>query len=100
VTETHGFDSVPLLVRPGAVIAIGGRTDRPDYDWADGVTLRLHEVAPGGTVVRAGASTFTVTRDGDAIRVERDGAALPWRVEIVGGASGDVAAETSLWTAG
>ena len=100
VTETHGFDSVPLLVRPGAVIAIGARTDRPDYDWADGVTLRLHEVAAGDTVVRVGAGTFTVTRDGDAIRVHRDGAALPWRVEIVGGASGDVAADTSLWTAG
>jgi alpha-D-xyloside xylohydrolase len=100
VTETHGFDSVPLLVRPGAVIPIGNRTDKPDYHWADGVTLRLHDPAPGDTVVRVGDSTFTVTRDGDGIRVERDGAALPWRVEIVGGASGDVAAETPVWTAG
>ena len=40
VRETHGFDSLPLLVRPGAVIPVGGGDDRPDYDWADGVELR------------------------------------------------------------
>jgi alpha-D-xyloside xylohydrolase len=100
VTETHGFDSVPLLVRPGAVIPIGGRSDRPDYDYRDGVTLRLHEPAEGvTTVVVAGPAdtVFTVARDGDAIRVERSGAALPWRVEIVGGVSADLAAEDSVW---
>lgn len=40
VTETHGFDSLPVLVREGAVIAVGAVDDRPDYDWADGVELR------------------------------------------------------------
>ncbi|MFD0523681.1 alpha-xylosidase [Paractinoplanes durhamensis] len=97
VTETHGFDSAPLLVRPGAVLAIGNRTDRPDYDHADGVTLRLYEPAEGSTTVYVGTSTFTVTRDGTAIRVERDGPALPWRVEVVGGASGDLAAGDAVW---
>src|SRR3954470_19152127 len=43
VTETHGFDSAPILVRPGAVLPIGNRTDRPDYDYRDGITLRLYE---------------------------------------------------------
>jgi alpha-D-xyloside xylohydrolase len=92
VRETHGFGSVPLLVRPGAVIPIGNRTDRPDYPYAEGVTLRVHEPAEGATVVRAGDATFTVTRDGATIRVDRDGAALPWRVEIAGGPSADLAA--------
>ena len=45
VRERHGFDSLPLLVRPGAVIPIGARDDRPDYDYADGVTLTAY--APG-----------------------------------------------------
>ncbi|WP_433290552.1 alpha-xylosidase [Actinoplanes sp. CA-030573] len=98
VTETHGFDSVPLLVRPGAVLPIGSRTDRPDYDHRDGVTLRLYEPAEGETTVVVGDSTFTVTRNGTAVRAFRDGAALPWRVEIVGGASADLAAAESLWT--
>ncbi|GIM95907.1 alpha-xylosidase [Paractinoplanes toevensis] len=97
VTETHGFDSVPLLVRPGAVLAIGNRTDRPDYDHADGVTLRLFDPAEGSTTVPVGNSTFTVTRDGPAIRVDRDGPALPWRVEVAGGPSADLGAGEASW---
>jgi alpha-D-xyloside xylohydrolase len=97
VTETHGFDSAPLLVRPGAVLPIGNRTDRPDYDHADGVTLRLYEPAEGTTTVYVGASTFTVTRDGTAIRIDRDGPALPWRVELVGGPSADLGAGDTAW---
>ncbi|GID33299.1 alpha-xylosidase [Paractinoplanes brasiliensis] len=98
--ETHGFDSVPLLVRPGAVLPIGNRTDRPDYDYADGVTLRLFDPAEGATTVRVGESVFTVTRDGTAVRVDRDGPELPWRVEIVGGGSADLAAGEATWVAG
>ena len=52
--ETHGFDSLPLYVRPGAVIPWGARSDRPDYDYLDGLTLR---VFPGGS----GARDVTVT---------------------------------------
>jgi alpha-D-xyloside xylohydrolase len=92
MTETHGFDSVPLLVRPGAVIPLGNRTDRPDYDHRDGVTLLIHGPVEE-TVVRVGDSTFTVTPG----RVERDGAELPWRVEIVGGGSADLAADEAVW---
>ena len=52
--ETHGFDSLPLYVRPGTVLPWGARTDRPDYDYLDGLALR---VFPGGT----GERTITVT---------------------------------------
>ncbi|WP_341716656.1 alpha-xylosidase [Micromonospora sp. FIMYZ51] len=47
VTEKHGFDSLPVLARPGSVIPFGSVTDRPDYPWADGVRLRLFAPAPG-----------------------------------------------------
>ncbi|MGH2900381.1 MAG: alpha-xylosidase, partial [Solirubrobacteraceae bacterium] len=43
IRERHGFDTVPLLVRPGAILALGAHDDRPDYDYADGVTLRIFE---------------------------------------------------------
>jgi alpha-D-xyloside xylohydrolase len=49
VTETHGFDSLPVLVREGAVIAVGAVDDRPDYDWADGVELRWFAPSEGQT---------------------------------------------------
>ncbi|ALX66488.1 alpha-xylosidase [Microbacterium sp. XT11] len=52
--ETHGFDSLPLYARPGAVIPWGARSDRPDYDYHDGLRLR---VFPGG----AGMASVTVT---------------------------------------
>ena len=46
-TEQHGFDSLPLLARPGAVIPWGAVHDRPDYDWADGVELTTYGFEPG-----------------------------------------------------
>lgn len=52
--ETHGYTSLPLYVRPGAVLPWGAREDRPDYDYHDGLTLR---VFLGG----AGRRSITVT---------------------------------------
>jgi alpha-D-xyloside xylohydrolase len=49
VRETHGFDSLPLYARAGAVIPWGARSDRPDYDYLDGLTIR---VFPGGEGTR------------------------------------------------
>lgn len=102
VRETHDFFSVPLLVRPGAVIPVGARQDRPDYDYRDGVTLRLFSPAEGRTAVvvpgPAGADTvFTVVREGAEIRVGRSGEALPWRVQL-GTAITDLAADQDSCT--
>ncbi|GGD74421.1 alpha-xylosidase [Microbacterium murale] len=52
--ETHGYTSLPLYVRPGAVLPWGAREDRPDYDYHDGLTLRVFR---GG----AGQRSITVT---------------------------------------
>jgi alpha-D-xyloside xylohydrolase len=41
-TERHELNSLPLYVREGAVLPIGSRSDRPDYDYLDGLTLRLY----------------------------------------------------------
>lgn len=40
-TENHGFASMPIYVRPGGVVPWGARSDRPDYDYLDGLTLRV-----------------------------------------------------------
>jgi alpha-D-xyloside xylohydrolase len=77
--ETHGYDTLPLLVRPGAVVPVGSHDDRPDYDYLDGLTLLTNR--PGtGVAVRvpdlfgATAATFTVAEGG---RV--DGPGTGWR---------------------
>ena len=91
IAERHALDSLPLLVRPGTVLPVGARTDRPDYDYADGVRLDLYEVADGArTVVEipalggAVAATFTVTRTGARVLIAAVGAVGPWSVRVVG----------------
>ncbi|QHC57998.1 alpha-xylosidase [Rathayibacter sp. VKM Ac-2760] len=74
--EVHGFDSLPLYVREGAVIPVGARSDVAEYDYVDGLELRVFPGADGETVVRvpahdSGAETvFTVTRSGDDVSVD------------------------------
>ncbi|MEV5891199.1 alpha-xylosidase [Nonomuraea fuscirosea] len=91
-TERHGFDSLPLLVRPGAVIATGARDDRPGYDYADGVTLTAYEPA-GGEVITVTvpapdgrpAAVFEVSRAGSRLRARRiEGAPAPWNLRHAG----------------
>jgi alpha-D-xyloside xylohydrolase len=95
VREKHSVLSVPLLVRPGAVIPEGAVVDRPDYDYADGVTLRAYEIAagarvttvvpaPGGDRVSDGAATFVTTRENNVIRVVATGTSPTWRFMLVG----------------
>ncbi|MFJ9421661.1 alpha-xylosidase [Streptomyces sp. NPDC101249] len=79
--ERHGFDSVPLLVRPGAVIPVGAVDDRPDYDHADDVTLRAYRLARGAQVtVAVGDVVYTVAREGDTLRASCADPAAPWRL--------------------
>lgn len=93
--EVVPFDRVPVLVRPGTVLPLGDRHDRPDYRYADGVTLALYQFPDGATrevslpaLDGTEDARFTVSRTGDTVTVHRvAGAALPWNVDIVGGAS-------------
>jgi hypothetical protein len=51
---------------------VGGVDDRPDYDYADGVTLRLYQIPDGArvtTVLSPGGPAFVTTRAGNMIRV-------------------------------
>jgi alpha-D-xyloside xylohydrolase len=96
VSEEHGFDSLPLLARPGSVLALGATEDRPDYDYADGVTLRVHRPADGAEVTTtvpdlsgATAATFRTTRQGDVVTVSTD-ATGDWRLLLVGERAAEV----------
>lgn len=82
VHEVHDFHSLPLYVREDCVVPVGAVNDRPEYDWADGVELRLFHIAEGHRellIVPAadsdtGASdvTFDVVRADDRITVTSD----------------------------
>ncbi len=90
VSEEHGFDTLPLLVRPGSVIAIGAVSDRPDYEYVDGVTLQAHRLPDGADVTTIvprpsgeTAATFRTTRSGDEVAVSTD-ATGDWQLLLVG----------------
>ncbi len=91
VRERHDFLSVPLMVRPNSVIAVGANDQRPDYDYADGVTFHVFALDDGAeatAVVPAAdggvAMSATVRREGDAIIVKAAGATQPWSVVLRG----------------
>ena len=89
--EQHGFQSLPLLARPGSVIALGSQTQRPDYDYADGVTLRIFELPDGAHVTTrivatdaTTAAVFTTSREGQRITVEASDAPAHWKIQLSG----------------
>jgi alpha-D-xyloside xylohydrolase len=89
--EEHDFLSLPLLARPNSIIPVGKYNDRPDYDYADGVTLQVYELAEGKhapVVISSMAGkvdvTFEVNRNGKVITFERQGGVKPWQVLLVG----------------
>jgi hypothetical protein len=99
IKERHDFSSLPLLVRPGSVIAMGARSDRADYDFADGVTLRAYELAEGVKVAVAVPDIarrhrFRLRGDPAAgvVVAERVRGSKPWRLLLVNAVSepGDV----------
>jgi alpha-D-xyloside xylohydrolase len=94
VREQHGFDSLPLYVRPGGVVPFGASEERPDTDHLDGLTLLVNPGPDGwsrtvGVTGPDGATVeLTVRRDGDALHAE-SALADGWSVRVLGGASAD-----------
>lgn len=72
-TERHGYDTLPLYVREGAVVPVSAHLDRPDADWSDGLTLH---VFPGHDGVREVVVHDSVTAAPTTYRVERAGGAV------------------------
>ncbi|MFE2022420.1 alpha-xylosidase [Streptomyces sp. NPDC059499] len=94
--ETHGFDSLPLLVRDGAVLPWGADDQRPDSDWLDGLTLRVFGSGDGERTVTvpdltgARAAAFRVVRDAAGAHVVAEGTDRPYRVTVEeSGATGE-----------
>jgi len=89
--EVHAPDSLPLLVRPGSVIAMGADDTRPDYRYADELTLRITRPLEGQTVRTvvpeldgSTAATFTTTRVGSRLQIVADGSVGAWSALFVG----------------
>ena len=45
--EDCGYLSIPVFVRENCLIAVGKETSRPDYDYADQVTIKAYALQEG-----------------------------------------------------
>ncbi|MCE6998218.1 alpha-xylosidase [Saccharothrix sp. S26] len=84
VRDRCDFLTAPVLVRPNTILPVGAVDDRPDYDYAEGVTLHVYQLGDGDHVTVVGDTTFRTHRRGDEIRVEAEGAPSSWRLLLVG----------------
>ena len=88
VHEVCDFGTVPVYVRPGSVLPVGSRSDRPDYAYAEDVTLRAYQLADGTRVnvsvpdqTGEVAAEFEVACDAGAVTVTQLRGAGGWRLE-------------------
>jgi alpha-D-xyloside xylohydrolase len=91
VIERHDFKSLPLMVREGSLIAFGAIEDRPDYEYADDVTIALYELGEGKSAsvaipTQSGkiAATVEARRDGTTISVVWRGSLGRWKLKLIG----------------
>ena len=89
--ETHDFMSLPLMVRPNSIIAVGNHEDRPDYDYGEDVTLQVYELEEGKQVSLVIPSVkgnmdmkFEIKRESGILTVKRQGATKPWQLLLMG----------------
>ncbi|MCD6286695.1 MAG: hypothetical protein J7M39_12360 [Anaerolineae bacterium] len=91
VREQQGFMSLPLMVRANSVIPVESVEDRPDYEYADGVTFHVFALEDGATASArvpaldgSPSTEISVARVCDAIGIKVDGATKPWSVVLRG----------------
>jgi alpha-D-xyloside xylohydrolase len=111
--DEHGYMTLPLLVRPNSLIAIGANDRKPDYDYADGVTLHLFELEDGASAETAVYATnaklelsVRASRTGGTIEISTEGSGKPYtivlrgitRIASVSGASWDVSEQGVVLT--
>ena len=90
--ETHDYFSLPLLVKPNSILAVGACHEKPDYDFAENVTFYLSEFEDGAesvifvTDVKGNkVRRVKATRNGSVIKVTVEGGSENWDCEMLAG---------------
>ncbi|WP_124066843.1 alpha-xylosidase [Clostridium sp. E02] len=89
--EHHDYLTMPLLLRPNSILAVGNCEIKPDYDYSDGVTFYISPLEDGavgeasvtdlnGTIVM----TAEARRAGDIITLHVEGRNENWSYEVLG----------------
>jgi alpha-D-xyloside xylohydrolase len=92
--EQVDFMSIPLWVRENTILPVGANPQRPDYDYADGVSLHVFNVRDGADLrVEVPdaqgqiAAVFHCSRHGKTLKITREGAPGKWSVQLRGAAN-------------
>ncbi|ADL49823.1 alpha-xylosidase [Clostridium cellulovorans] len=89
--ETHDYMSIPLMVRPNSIIAVGSENRKSDYDFAQDVTLKVYELEEGkGASATVRSMNSEVALEVSAmlskgeITIDAKGVGKPWSLVLVG----------------
>jgi len=92
--ERYDYMSLPLFARENSLIAVGAEENRPDYEYADGVSFHLFELRDGASARAevtdtkgAAKLTATASRTGDEIVFDVEGESSGVRLLLRGIAS-------------
>ncbi|MDO4337178.1 MAG: alpha-xylosidase [Eubacteriales bacterium] len=98
--ETHDYFSMPLLVRPNTILAVGSCDTKPDYEYSDSVTFYLSAFEDGAEtytevtdVKGVTVMTAKAVRKGDTITLHVEGGNRNWKYQVLGGENVTVVAE-------
>jgi alpha-D-xyloside xylohydrolase len=85
--QQHGFDSLPLYVRPNTLLALGSNDQKPDYDYSQQTEFHLFEleddaVAESTITDLNGKKVFSLSaaRNGNTITLTCEGDAPGWTI--------------------
>ena len=87
-TEKHGYMSLPLMVKPNSIIAVGNTDCKPDYDYLSGTELHLFCLDDGTSAstelndTEGKKAVFTASRTGNIITVNSAGDAKQWKIVL------------------
>lgn len=82
IEQKYDYLHLPLMARENSIVAIGSCDDRPDYDYADGVELRVYAMTDGG---RAETTVYNMAQNTDLIiSAFREGTKLTIKAENTG----------------
>jgi len=99
ICERHNFHSLPLLIRPRTIVAVGASDREVDYDYSAEVSLHLGWLDDGEAacteVYNSQAElelTVKVSRNGSRITAAAEGSGKPWQLVLRAFAASEIAA--------
>lgn len=87
--QKYDYFALPFFVRPSSLLAVGHINNRPDYDYALDVELRLYELRDGGSARKEVKNNrgdceliVEISRQGRRYEVQSEGIGKPWSLYL------------------